>query len=129
MCDETRTLQAAHIFSRNNRSTRWDFFNILCLCAKHHFWAHQNPILFTEWVKEHLGDENYEALKIRAKSPRHFTIEEMKTMKVSELIEQLRQEVLTEKYMREAAERSRYNAHQEKEEMKNKLDMWAVLNR
>jgi hypothetical protein len=56
-------------------------------------------------------------------------IEEMKTMKVSELIEQLRQEVLTEKYMRETAERSRYNAHQEKEEMKNKLDMWAVLNR
>jgi hypothetical protein len=56
-------------------------------------------------------------------------IEEMKTMKVSELIEQLRQEVLTEKYMREAAERSRYNAHQEKEEMKNKLDMWAVLKR
>lgn len=56
-------------------------------------------------------------------------IEEMKPMKVSELIEQLRQEVLTEKYMRETAERSRYNAHQEKEEMKNKLDMWAVLNR
>jgi ribosomal protein S17 len=50
-------------------------------------------------------------------------------MKVSELIGQLRQEVVTEKYMREAAERSRYNAHQEKEEMKNKLDMWAILNR
>jgi hypothetical protein len=56
-------------------------------------------------------------------------IEEMKTMKVSELIGQLRQEVVTEKHMREAAERSRYNAHQEKEEMKNKLNMWAVLNR
>ena len=56
-------------------------------------------------------------------------IEEMKTMKVSELIGQLRQEVVTEKHMREAAERSRYNAHQEKEEMKNKLDMWAILNR
>jgi hypothetical protein len=56
-------------------------------------------------------------------------IEEMKTMKVSELIEQLRQEILTEKYMREKAEKSRYEAHQEREEMKNKLDMWAVLNR
>jgi len=56
-------------------------------------------------------------------------IEEMKTMKVSDLISQLRQEVVTEKYMREAAERSRYNAQQEKEEMKNKLDMWAILNR
>lgn len=56
-------------------------------------------------------------------------IEEMKTMKVSELIGQLRQEVVTEKHMRERAERSRYEAHQEREEMKNKLDMWAILNR
>ena len=56
-------------------------------------------------------------------------IEEMKTMKVSELIGQLRQEVVTEKYMREAAERSRYKAQEEREEMKNKLDMWAIMNR
>jgi hypothetical protein len=56
-------------------------------------------------------------------------IEEMKTMKVSELISQLRQEVVTEKYMRERAERSRYEAHTEREEMKSKLDMWAILNR
>ena len=56
-------------------------------------------------------------------------VEEMKTMNVSELIAMLRQEVLTEKYMREKAERSRYEAQQEREEMKNKLDMWAILNR
>jgi hypothetical protein len=56
-------------------------------------------------------------------------IEEMKTMNVSELIAMLRQEVLTEKYMREKAERSRYEAHQEREDMKKKLDMWAILNR
>lgn len=56
-------------------------------------------------------------------------IEEMKTMKVSELIAQLRQEVLAEKYAREAAERNRYKAQEDREEMKNKLDMWAVLNR
>ena len=56
-------------------------------------------------------------------------IEEMKPMKVSELISQLRQEITTEKHMRESAERSRYNAHQEREDMKKKLDMWAVLNR
>jgi hypothetical protein len=56
-------------------------------------------------------------------------IEEMKTMKVSELIGQLRQEITTEKHMRERAEKSRYEAHKEREEMKNKLDMWAILNR
>jgi hypothetical protein len=56
-------------------------------------------------------------------------IEEMKTMKVSELISQLRQEVVTEKHIREQAERSRYKAQEDREEMKHKLDMWAVLNR
>jgi hypothetical protein len=56
-------------------------------------------------------------------------IEELKPMKVSELISQLRQEVVTEKHMRERAERSRYEAHTEREEMKSKLDMWAILNR
>jgi hypothetical protein len=56
-------------------------------------------------------------------------IEEMKTMKVSELIGQLRQEIVTEKHMRERAQRDRYEAHKERDEMKNKLDMWAILNR
>lgn len=56
-------------------------------------------------------------------------IEELKPMKVSELIEQLRQEITTEKFMRESAERSRRNALEDREDMKKKLDMWAVLNR
>ena len=56
-------------------------------------------------------------------------IEEMKPMKVSELIEQLRQGITTEKYMREREESRRYEAQKECDEMKNKLDMWAILNR
>jgi hypothetical protein len=56
-------------------------------------------------------------------------IEELKPMKVSELIQQLRQEITTEKYYRQQADKSRYEAHQEREEMKSKLDMWATLNR
>ena len=56
-------------------------------------------------------------------------IEELRPMSVSELISQLRQEITTEKFTREAAERSRYRAQQDCEEMKKKLDMWAILNR
>ena len=56
-------------------------------------------------------------------------IESMKPMKISELIEQLRQGITTEKYMREKAERQRWQAEKEREEMKQKLDMWAILNR
>ncbi len=56
-------------------------------------------------------------------------IESMKPMKVSELIEQLRQGITTEKFMREREERKRYEAQKERDEMKHKLDMWAILNR
>jgi predicted RNase H-like nuclease (RuvC/YqgF family) len=56
-------------------------------------------------------------------------IEELKPMKVSELIEHLRQEITTEKHLYQQANRSRYEAEQKCEEMKNKLDMWAILNR
>jgi hypothetical protein len=56
-------------------------------------------------------------------------IEELKPMKVSELISQLRQEITTEQFRSQNAEKSRYEAHKEREEMKNKLDMWAILNR
>lgn len=56
-------------------------------------------------------------------------IEGLKPMKVSELIEHLRQEITTEKFMRESAERSRRNALEEREDMKKKLDMWSILNR
>jgi hypothetical protein len=56
-------------------------------------------------------------------------IEDMKPMKVSELIAELRQEITTEKYRTREAEKSRYAAEEKREEMKNKLDMWAILNR
>ena len=56
-------------------------------------------------------------------------IEELKPMSVTDLIAQLRQEILAEKYARESAERSRYKAQQDRDEMKEKLDMWAILNR
>ena len=67
-CANRETLQAAHIFSRNKRSVRWDYkLNVLCLCAKCHFWAHANPILFTELVRKHLGKTKYELIKKKAR--------------------------------------------------------------
>lgn len=62
-CRNLLTLQSCHIFSRVYLNTRWDMNNLICLCASCHFWAHKNPILFTEFVKELLGEEKYELLK------------------------------------------------------------------
>ena len=73
-------LQAAHIFSRNMMSVRFDLKNILCLCAKCHFEAHAQPVLFAEWVRSYLGDFEYEQLKIRARSIKKWSIDELSAL-------------------------------------------------
>jgi len=45
-------MQCAHIISRTNRTLRWDLNNVLCLCPTCHFWAHQDPLGFTQLVQE-----------------------------------------------------------------------------
>lgn len=67
-------LQCAHIYSRDYKSLRWDLKNMVCLCASCHFWGHKNPILFAEFVKEYLGDYEYQALKERAMPTSHWKI-------------------------------------------------------
>jgi hypothetical protein len=57
MCGNTQTLQCCHIYSRSNRAVRWDELNLLCLCAGCHFFSHKNPLKFTAFVNQHLGDK------------------------------------------------------------------------
>ena len=76
-CHKTETLQAAHIFSRANMNIRWDYDNVLCLCAGCHFWAHKNPTLFGEWVVAHLGKERYNDLVEKASKIRKWSLLEM----------------------------------------------------
>ena len=77
-CHKVQNLNTAHIYSRSNRSVRWDFKNALCLCAGCHiFWAHKNPIEFTEFVKDYLGEYEYNELRIRANTIKKWTLDEM----------------------------------------------------
>jgi len=64
---EQVTLQCAHIFSRRNMSVRFDEENCLSLCFACHFhWAHREPILFTEFVKNYLGEERFSQLMMKS---------------------------------------------------------------
>jgi len=84
---EKVTLHCAHIFSRRNMSVRFDLDNCLPLCyACHFWWAHPNPILFTEFVKTYLGKFKYLALKRKATQIRKWNLEEMQ-----ELLEDLKE--------------------------------------
>ncbi len=73
-------LQCCHIFSRTYRNTRWDLKNLLCLCASCHFESHREPIIFAERVKEHLGEYEYNQLKIRHNAIRRWTLSEMQEL-------------------------------------------------
>ena len=79
-CNKTERLNAAHIFPRTNLAVRWDFNNVLALCYHCHFhWAHKNPIMFTEFVKDYLGKYRYARLKQQAKAKKVWTIEELES--------------------------------------------------
>jgi len=52
-CGSRSNLQCSHIFSRKNLSVRWDIENAVCLCYRCHFyWAHKEPVEYTEWVRQ-----------------------------------------------------------------------------
>jgi len=88
-CHKTDGLETAHIFSRKYRNLRWNLTNLLCLCHTHHFFAHSNPILFAEFVKDYLGETKYNLLKLQAKSIKKWTLGEM-----MELYETLKEDKL-----------------------------------
>ena len=52
----------AHFFSRRNLKLRWHPLNSTCLCCACHRWGHDNPILFRDWVKQYLGDDDFQRL-------------------------------------------------------------------
>jgi len=48
--------EAAHIYGRSNKSTRWDTLNILCLCHTCHRTFTANPLDFETWLKGYVGN-------------------------------------------------------------------------
>lgn len=72
-CGKTTTLNSHHIFSRSNRSVRWDVQNGICLCVAHHtfsskFSAHKTGVEFTIWLTEKKGQDFIDRLRIKANS-------------------------------------------------------------
>lgn len=81
-CDAStyELLQCCHIFSRTFRNTRWDFNNLLCLCASCHFRAHREPVEFTEFVKQVLGESNYVMLRHNHNAIKRWSVNEMQEL-------------------------------------------------
>ena len=72
-CYKTTGLNSHHIYSRSNRSVRWDVKNGVCLCAYHHalsskFSAHKTPIEFILWLEDKKGKDFIMLLRLKANS-------------------------------------------------------------
>jgi 5-methylcytosine-specific restriction endonuclease McrA len=80
-CGSKDYLNAHHIFSRSNRSTRWDINNGITLCSGHHkfsstFSAHKTHVEFTYWLEEKLGRDFLNDLRIKARSINKDSLED-----------------------------------------------------
>lgn len=75
-CGEMKSLNSHHIFGKRNANTKWDIENGICLCAGHHtfktFSAHQSPE-FIDWIKDYIGKERYERIRIKANQIKKWT--------------------------------------------------------
>ena len=95
VCGKETTLNSHHIFSRSNRSVRWDETNGVCLCVAHHTFgqwsAHKSPLEFVIWLEENYGKEYLDDLRYRANQSKKWTKWEKE-----ELLEKLKEKI--EKY-------------------------------
>jgi hypothetical protein len=59
---------------------RWDELNAKPLCAKCHFWWHQNPVDAAEWLKTIRTPEELSILRDRANAIKKWTVNELQTL-------------------------------------------------
>ena len=67
-----RPLQWAHGVSRRYLSLRWSLNprNSFALCAGCHLATHHQPTEWAEWLRNKLGEKDYEKLRMILKTPR-----------------------------------------------------------
>jgi hypothetical protein len=56
-------MECAHIYGRSAKSVRWSLDNAVCLCHYCHMKFTSNPLEFTAWLQEELGEGHMEMLR------------------------------------------------------------------
>jgi 5-methylcytosine-specific restriction endonuclease McrA len=80
-CGRRHALQAAHVFGRRHRATRWLPDNFVTLCAYCHRAEHQDaPGLVRAVALKRLGEAEFDALTRLAHSVRQWTTDEKRGM-------------------------------------------------
>jgi len=66
---ERMALHCSHHISRRYNATRWAPMNAAAHCASCHLKFGDDPVLHGEWIKGHIGEQNYRNLKLAAECP------------------------------------------------------------
>lgn len=66
VCGRSGRLETSHFHGRRKRSVRWDEDNAVALCFSCHRHFTENPLEHCEWFKERLGEQEFEALRVRS---------------------------------------------------------------
>lgn len=93
VCGTDKNLNSHHIWSRSNRSVRWNEANGVCLCVSHHtfnskFSAHKTPTEFTYWLEDTYGKVYIDELRVEANRTKKWTKHEKE-----ELLERLKEKI------------------------------------
>jgi len=56
-------MECAHIYGRSAKSVRWSMDNAVCLCHYCHMKFTANPLEFTKWLEDTLGQGHMEMLR------------------------------------------------------------------
>lgn len=62
-CKLVGPYHAHHLISRSYRSVRWEPDNLVKICNRCHYKAHQHPLWAERMAEEHLGAERWQELK------------------------------------------------------------------
>jgi len=80
-CGRTQNLQVAHFKSRSNKHVRWCRDNAALLCGGCHlFWAHKDPLAFSEWVINRLGETKYNFLLLASRQAHKLFFNDIKSV-------------------------------------------------
>ena len=55
-------IECCHIIGRREKTVRWDTLNAVALCHSCHRAFTENPLDFTAWLREHVGEAQLEIL-------------------------------------------------------------------
>ena len=94
-CKSSKTsykqLDCAHNESRNKKSVRWHEDNAVGLCGGCHRYLDDNAADKVEFFRNLIGDFKFEALRIEAQLPSHWSMEDYKLIEIylKQLIKEL----------------------------------------